>query len=242
MKAIILAAGASKRLRPMTDNKPKCLLKLNGKTILDYQLECLTKSNIKKILLVVGYKENMIINYMRQANYNNLVKIIYNDVFDKTDNAYSVALALDYINAKMDSIIILDGDIIFDIELLNKLIISEHKNVLIADNTKKIEPDDCKVLINNSYVRSIGKMVEGQTVYTSMIKLGDKFLDKFKKEVKKPRLKPEWYSEPLNRVLMKYPKEVYVIFTNGLLTCEIDTYKNLIRAKGIYRRIEGGYD
>ena len=242
MKAVILAAGVSKRLRPMTDNKPKCLLKLNGETILEYQLECLVKSNISEILIVVGYKKNMIINYIKQSSYHSVAKTICNDIFDRTDNAYSLDLVLNYVASETDSIIIIDGDIIFDIDLLKKLIASGYENALVADNTKKIEPEDCKVLINNNYVMGIGKATRGSTVYTSMIKLSGKFLDEFKKELKKPRIKPEWYSEPLNRLLIRYPKEVRAIFTDGLLRCEIDTYEDLVHAKEIYKKIKRKYD
>ncbi len=236
-KAIILAAGMSKRLRPMTDNKPKCLLKLNGETLVDYQLKCLAKCNIEQILLVIGYKKDMIINHINKLNYNDLIKPIYNDVFDKTDNAYSVALALDYVDPKVDSIVILDGDIIFDIALLKRLLTSEYNNVLVADNTKNIEPEDCKIMVKDGYTRGIGKKTHGTVVYTSMIKMSGKFLEEFKKEVKMPRSNPEWYSEPLNRLLMKYPKEVRVVFTDNFLRCELDTYEDLIQAKEIYGKI-----
>jgi len=239
VNAIILAAGISKRLRPITNNKPKCLLDLDKGTVLDYQLECLARSNINQILVVAGYKKNMIIDYINQLNYNDLIKVIYNDIFDKTDNAYSITLALEHIDTKIDSVIILDGDIIFDIELLDRLIKSEHENVVIADNIKKIEPEDCKILIEGGHVVGIGKKIQGNTVYTSMIKLNGKFLDEFKKELKKPRIKLEWYSEPLNRLLIKYPAELHAIFTNGLLRCEIDTYEDLIHAKKVYKRLRG---
>lgn len=237
MKAIILAAGMSKRLRPMTGDKPKCLLKLNGETIIDYQVKCLAKANIDQILVVVGYKKDRVIDHIKKLSCRDLIKPIYNDIFDKTDNAYSLSLALDYVDTKIDSVIILDGDIIFDIKLLNKLIISEYKNVLVADNNKKIEPEDCKVLISNGYAIGIGKEVHGTAVYTSMIKMSGMFLDEFKKELKKSQIKTEWYSEPLNRLLIRYPKELRVMFTDSLLRCEVDTYEDLVYAKKLYNYI-----
>lgn len=241
MKAIILAAGVSKRLRPMTDNVPKCLLNLNGESILSYQLECLSKFNVDQILLVTGYKKDLILSYVSQSRCKDLIKIIYNDIFERTDNAYSLALALDSVSAKTDSIIVLDGDIIFEIKLLIRLIESKYENVLIADNIKKIEAEDSKVLIEGGYVTGIGKKISGESVYTSMVKLEGMFLEEFKKEIKKPRKRPEWYSEPLNRLLIKYPQEVRVIYTDGLLRCEIDTYDDLTYAQEIYRQIKQKY-
>jgi len=235
-KAIILAAGRSKRLRPQTNNRPKCLLKLGDETILDFQLKSLIRCGIDQILLVIGYKKDVITNYIKQS-YSNLVKIVENDFFEKTDNAYSTALALDYVDTEKDSVIILDGDIVFDPKLLQMLIDSKHKNVLIADNDKIIESEDNKILIKENFVISIGKNVLGNAVYTSIIKLSGIFLKKFTKEVIKPHYKQEWYSKPLNLLLMKYPKEVHVIYTNGLLRCEVDTHKDLICAKDIYKKL-----
>ena len=63
MKAIILAAGQSIRLRPITNNTPKCLLKINKKTILAYQIDKLIKNNIREIIIVVGFKQKQIIKY-----------------------------------------------------------------------------------------------------------------------------------------------------------------------------------
>jgi choline kinase len=114
--------------------------------------------------------------------------------------------------------------------------------VLIADNRKKVAPEDSKVMINNSYVAGIGKTIRGSAIYTSMIKLGGEFLNEFRKELKKPRSKSEWYSGPLNRLLTRYPREIQAIFTDDLLRCEIDTYEDLIHAKEIYKKIKGKND
>ncbi len=118
VKAIILAAGISKRLRPITSDKPKCLLKLNGITILDYQLQSLAKLHVDQILIVIGYKRDAILDYVKKSHYSNLITTIYNSAFERMDNASSVALALDYIDSKTDSVFIFDGDIICDCELL----------------------------------------------------------------------------------------------------------------------------
>ena len=62
MKVIILAAGQGKRLRPLTDNLPKCMVELNGKPILKHQIECLNRNSIHDINVCVGYAKGKI-NY-----------------------------------------------------------------------------------------------------------------------------------------------------------------------------------
>jgi choline kinase len=238
IKAIILAAGNSKRLRPLTNDKPKCLLKLNGITILDYQIKTLKKAGINQILLVVGYKKQMIINHAKDTDG---ILFIENNAFDTTDNAYSTLLALRHINPKTDSVIILDGDVIFDPRLLQRLANCKYTNVMIVDNRKPIEPEDCKVKIEKIFATAIGKKVNGQTVYTSMIKIGGTLLTDFISELQNPRSEAEWYSEPFNRLIQrdnsKGTRRIRVIPTGNLLRCEIDTWHDLLNSRKIYQKI-----
>ncbi|MDD5760571.1 MAG: phosphocholine cytidylyltransferase family protein [Candidatus Pacebacteria bacterium] len=237
-KAIILAAGSSRRLRPITDNRPKCLVELNGETILDYQLRCLEKCQVKEILIVAGYKKEMIREHLKKSKHNQLIKVICNDIFDKTDNTYSLSLALQEIDEKKDSVIVLDGDIIFDVRLLRNVLITNYKNVLIADNIGKMEAEDNKVLIKRGYVKCISKKIKGTAIYNSIIKLNGRFLKEFKDECKKIENRTEWYTNSLTRVLQSFPKAMKVIFTQGLSACEIDNKEDLIQAIKIYDKIK----
>lgn len=237
-KAIILVAGVSKRLRRVTNDKPKCLLMLNGITILDYQIKALTKINVDQILIVVGYKKDMIIEHVKELSQ---VTIVENNLFETTDNAYSTFLALREVNPDIDSVIILDGDILFDFDLLRRLVDSKYRNVMIIDEKKTIQMEDCKVRVKDGFALAVGKKINGQAVYTSMIKMGGQLLKDFIVEVGKERSRPEWYSESLNRLIKRYDsmgiREMRAILSGNLLRCEIDTWEDLLEAKKIYRKI-----
>ena len=237
MKAVILAAGVSKRLRPITERIPKCLLEIDRDvTILSQQLDNLLALDIKDIIIVVGYKRELISQYIfDHKKYRHHIKMLFNENFEKTDNAFSLSLALDQIDASKDSVIVLDGDVVFDILLLKKLLLISDKNALIANNNRTIDEEDSKVKIRNGYAIAIGKKIKGEAIYSSMIKMGGEFLSVFQRVIREPRNKLEWYSEPLNRVLNLYPAEVRVILTNGLITTEIDTFQDLIYARKIYK-------
>jgi choline kinase len=166
------------------------------------------------------------------------ITIVDNKAFHETDNAYSLSLALEHIDPVTDAILVLDGDILFEFGLLKMLVESRHDNVCIVDNEKKIEPEDCKVLVKNGFATSIGKSVPGNAVYTSMMKMSGRPLSEFTRVLKEPRARPEWYSEPLNRLLLKHPSAMHVLFTNGLLRCEIDTYDDLLRARALQKKIK----
>ena len=71
-----------------------------------------------------------------------------------------------------------------------------------------------------------------------MIKLSGDFLKAFTRALKEPRIEPEWYSEPLDRLLMKHPSTLHVVYTSGLLRCEIDTYEDLLYARTLYQQIK----
>ena len=71
--ALILAAGQGKRLRPLTENTPKCMLEIFGKPIIYFQIKSLLRNNIKNITIVTGFNEDKIINYLNsnfpEANF-----------------------------------------------------------------------------------------------------------------------------------------------------------------------------
>ena len=237
-KAIILAAGTSTRLRPLTEDLPKCLLPLNKDAIIDHQIRCLERCAVDHIFVVAGYKRVLLEEHIANVETGIPISIVNNELFEETDNAFSLSLALDYIDASNDTVLVLDGDILFELALLAKLIESPYDNACITDNTKDIQPEDCKVVVIDHTAARIGKQVPGNVVYTSMIKLSTDFLKAFTRALKEPRAQPEWYSEPLDRVLMKQPSTLHVIYTNGLLRCEIDTYEDLLYARALYQQIK----
>lgn len=127
MKALILAAGRGSRLSYKTKHKPKALVKIDNKEILYYQLTILRKLNITDICIVVGYKANKIIHFIRkQKNLN--FKIILNKIYDKTDSAYSYSLAKDFV--KNADYIHMNCDIIFNKTVLKNILNSPKKNIL----------------------------------------------------------------------------------------------------------------
>lgn len=93
MRAIILAAGLGTRLRPMTDNTPKALIKVNDKPLVEYQIEYLKEKGIDDIIVVVGYLHEQF-DYLKEK-YG--AKLVYNDKFADYNNFYSLYLVKDYL-------------------------------------------------------------------------------------------------------------------------------------------------
>ena len=131
--AVIVAAGEGTRLKPLTDTTPKCLLKVNGKPIIKFQLENLVSNGINNLAIVIGYKGSMIKNYIETSGFSDKINItyIYNDEYDKTGSCYSLYLCKDYLNGH--GYFHINSDLIFHNQFLNILLNSKESNCIITD-------------------------------------------------------------------------------------------------------------
>ena len=118
MKAIILSAGEGSRMRPLTLTKPKTMLPVAGKPIIQYNIESLKNNGITDILLIVRYKEEIVRNYFGDGSDFG-VNISYKTQKDFLGTANAISYAKDFID---DSIIVLNGDIILDEEIICEMI------------------------------------------------------------------------------------------------------------------------
>ena len=118
MKAIILSAGEGSRMRPLTLTKPKTMLPVAGKPIIQYNIESLRNNGITDILLIVRYKEEMVRDYFGDGSDFG-VNITYKTQKDFLGTANAISYGEDFIE---DSMIVLNGDIILDDEIINEII------------------------------------------------------------------------------------------------------------------------
>jgi len=127
MQAIILAAGMGNRLGKYTKNNTKCMLPINGKTLAERALEALNSAGIRKCIFVVGYKKENVIAFLGNKYKN--VEIIYvsNDIYDKTNNIYSLYLAKDYL--LQDDTLLLESDLIFEDRLISDMLANSEPSI-----------------------------------------------------------------------------------------------------------------
>ena len=97
MQAIILAAGMGKRLKELTQNNTKCMVKVNGVTLIDRMLHQIDRQHLSRIIIVVGYEGQKLIDYIGTLDIQTPVTYINNPIYDKTNNIYSLALAKDWL-------------------------------------------------------------------------------------------------------------------------------------------------
>lgn len=130
MKMIILAAGQGTRLRPFTNNKPKCMVEYKGKPIIDYILETVKLCGIDKVAVINGYKKETLENYLQDKG----VKFFTNYNFETTNMVSTLFCSKDYMD---DDIIISYSDIIYSKDVLDKLILSKNKFSVVIDKQWK---------------------------------------------------------------------------------------------------------
>lgn len=180
--AIILAAGQSSRLRPLTDDKPKCLLPMGPKTILDWQLEALQSIGVQDIVMVVGYRKEMIQEHIA-ATYPELnVKYIVNNDYLKTNTLFSLNLALlEY----QGDFYYLNADVVFDEQILQRL--APHKNGgYLAVDRKQCREEEVKVIVSGNQITEIGKHLNPDVCYGEFIgvaKFSGEFAERFRQTV-----------------------------------------------------------
>lgn len=131
MQAIILAAGMGKRLGDLTKNNTKCMVEVNGVRLIDRFISQLSKFKLNRLVIVVGYEGQKLIDYIGHR-YDDVLKIefIHNPIYDKTNNIYSLALAKDALCE--DDTILLESDLIFEDEMLDKLVNHPDKNLALV--------------------------------------------------------------------------------------------------------------
>ncbi|MCQ2257958.1 MAG: aminotransferase class I/II-fold pyridoxal phosphate-dependent enzyme [Bacteroidaceae bacterium] len=131
MQAIMLAAGMGKRLGEYTKNNTKCMLSVNGVKLIDRVIDMLSARNISRLIMVVGYEAQNVIDYISQRDNNGLeIEFISNDIYDKTNNIYSLSLAKDEL-CKEDTIL-LESDLIFEERILDLLLNHPDKDLALV--------------------------------------------------------------------------------------------------------------
>ena len=120
MQAVILAAGMGSRLGKYTKNNTKCMLPVNGRTLIERALDALNETGIRKCVIVAGYEKDNLISFIGSSYKNVEIVWIINEIYDKTNNIYSLYLAKEHLLA--DDTLLLESDLIFEDRIIKELV------------------------------------------------------------------------------------------------------------------------
>lgn len=130
MQAIILAAGMGKRLGEFTKENTKCMVEVNGVRLIDRVLGQLSKQNLNRVVIVVGYEGQKLIDHVG-TSYNGMpIEYVNNPIYDKTNNIYSLALAKEQMQE--DDTLLIESDLIFDDQLFPLIIENPYPNLALV--------------------------------------------------------------------------------------------------------------
>lgn len=131
MQAIILAAGMGKRLKELTSEATKCMVKVNGVAMIDRMMGHLDKLGLSRIVVVVGYEGQKLMDYIDALGVSTPVVYVENSIYNKTNNIYSLYLAKDYL--VQEDTILLESDLVFEEAVLHKLINHPYPSLVLVD-------------------------------------------------------------------------------------------------------------
>lgn len=131
MQAIILAAGKGSRLGSYTKDNTKCMLEVNGERLIDLSLKNLAKVGIEKLILVVGYEKENLMNYLGNSKHGVDIVYVSNDEYDTTNNIYSLYLAREHL--KQEDTLLLESDLIFETSILEGLLADPRPSLAVVD-------------------------------------------------------------------------------------------------------------
>lgn len=152
MQAIILAAGMGKRLKNLTANNTKCMVKVNGVPMIDRVLRQLDAHRLSRIILVVGYEGEKLKAHVRSLPIFTPVDFVDNPIYDKTNNIYSLALAKRQLCA--EDTLLLESDLIFEDSVLDLLLDDPRPNLALVDKYESWMDGTCVLLDENDGIDS----------------------------------------------------------------------------------------
>lgn len=243
MQAIILAAGMGKRLGEYTQDNTKCMLIVNGVRLIDRTLEALHSVGVSRVVLVIGYKGQNVIDYVG-TNYKGIpIEYVENPVYNKTNNIYSLYLAKDYLME--EDTLLLESDSIFDSSVVSKLVDDPNPNLALVDKyeswmdgTVVTLDDERRILriIDKEHFRyeEINDYYKTVNIYKFSKEFSSKYYVPFLTAYSTALGNNEYYEQVLRVILHLRNAPLKALPLNGELWYEIDDVQDLDIASGIF--------
>lgn len=243
MQAIILAAGMGKRLGELTHNNTKCMVKVNGISLIDRTLTQLSSLNLSRVVIVVGYKGDNLRSYLGNEYKGLKIEYIENPVYDKTNNIYSLSLAKKELQE--DDTLLVESDLIFDDSLFPMILGNPYPNLaLVAKYETWMDGTMVRLDDDNNIVNFVPKKAFRYTDVDSYYKTVNIY--KFSKEFSCTHYVPfldaytkalgnnEYYEQVLRVITLLDKCELKALPLEGQKWYEIDDIQDLDIAETIF--------
>jgi choline kinase len=230
---VILAAGMAKRLRPLTDEKPKCLLDVGGKTLLQRTVDAMISAGIKEFVVVTGYRENMIREFLTARYPQYTINFIDNPDYEHNNNIFSLWLTMEKLHGT--EVLLMDSDILCDPEAVRRV---ARKTVpALAMQQHELGEEEMKIVVDaEGRITEISKTCSPKDAIGESVgieKMTEEYTEAIYQELRKMILDEGlidiFYERAFER-LIPQGHTFEVVDTTDLFSYELDTPEDLEKA------------
>ena len=252
MQVIILAAGMGKRLGELTQNNTKCMIRVNGVTLIERVLDQFSKLKLNKVIMVIGYKGEELRSFIGDSYKGLPIEYITNPIYDKTNNIYSLSLAKEQL--QQDDTLLIESDLIFEDKVLDKILSDPFPNIALVakyeswmDGTVVMLDNDNNIL---NFVVKKAFNFDHKEFYYKTVNIY-KFSQHFSANTYVPFLEAyakamgnnEYYESVIKLIALLETKEIKAKRLNGEVWYEIDDIQDLDIAESLFAgTIQKRYD
>ena len=227
MKAIILSAGQGSRLLPLTESVPKCCLMLDGKPLLQHQVESLAANGLDDVVVVTGFNHQAVEDVVKDIKIPGVsVRTLYNPFYAVSDNLGTTWIARKEMRSPF---LLVNGDTLFEESTLAQLLASErvYPITLAVDRKGQYDDDDMKVSADGEQLNRVGKrldrnIVNGESIGMMIFKRSgaEAFVEKIERLMSSPGGLAQWYLSAIDELATAGIVGVSSIQGRGW--CEVD--------------------
>ena len=234
MIGVILAAGMAKRLRPLTDTKPKCLLEVAGKTLLQRTIDAMLNAGVTELVVVTGYRANMIRDFIVQ-HYDGLkVQFLDNTDYEHNNNIYSLWMAGQVVRGQ--EFLLMDSDILCDPKAV--MAVAQEQEAALALNRHELGEEEMKIVVDKDYrITEISKTCRVEDAIGESVgieKMTAEYSEALYREldvmIEQEELIDIFYERAFER-LIPQGHQFKVVDTTNFFSYELDTPEDFERAQ-----------
>ena len=241
-KAIILSAGQGSRLGHLTDDRPKCLIEFNGRTLLDRQLDALAANGVEEAVVVTGFRDDQIEAALRRrGDAGPRVRTVYNPFYKVADNLGSLFIAKEEIAG---DVLVWNGDTLVSNELMARVIGNRDRDGICVTIDRKdgYDEDDMKVVVDEAgRLHAIGKRLDLKKVNAESIGLlafrgagAQTFRHAIERAIRTSEGTTIWYLRVIHQVAQE--AAVWTLDIKGHEWGEVDFPEDVESAEALARR------
>jgi len=241
MKAIILSAGQGSRLGHMVDDRPKCLIDFNGRSLLDRQLDTLEANGVSEAVVVAGFHDELVEAAIAARSGGPKVRTIYNPFYKVADNTGSLYLAREELAGDC---LVWNGDTLVSNALMSRVVSNDRTGICVTiDRKQSYDDDDMKVVEEGGLLKAIGKRLDPTSVNAESIGLlafsgtgAERFREAIERAIRTPEGTTIWYLRVIHHLAQS--SEVWTLDIEGEQWGEVDFPPDVDRA----RELTAGWD